>query len=83
MTVGNVARDAQAEAIALLLTACQTEMRFENVFETLLGNARAFVIDMQHERLGIVLDLKVRAVTVFERIVDQVADAALERQRFA
>lgn len=83
MTVGNVASYPKAEAIALLLIACQAEMRFEHVLKTLLGNARAFVIDMQHERMSIVLDLQVRAVTVFECVIDQVADAALERQRFA
>ena len=81
MAVGNVARNAQPQPITLLLSG-QTEVRFEHLFQPLLRNPRPFVVDMQHERTIIVIDVQVRVLTVFQSVVDQVADAALERQRF-
>lgn len=75
MAMCKVACDAESHAVALLL-AGQTEMRLEHLLELLLGHARPLVIDMQDERLGVVLDVQACALAVLQGVVQQVADTA-------
>ena len=55
--MGDIARDAQPQAAALLIAARQTEMRLEYMLQPLFRHARPFVIDMQHKGQRVVLDL--------------------------
>ena len=82
MAMGNIARDAQAQAVALLL-ASQAKVRFEDFFQALFRHAGAFVIHMQDELRTVILDMQMGVLPVLQGVVDQVADAALERQRLA
>ncbi|MNE99277.1 hypothetical protein D3C80_1979280 [compost metagenome] len=58
-------------------------MRLEHLLQPLLGNPWPFIIDMQDKRAVVVIDVQVGVLAVLQGVVDQVADAALERQRFA
>ena len=82
MGVRDVARDAQAQPVALP-SRRQAEARLEDLFQALLGHAGAVVVDMQHHRFRPVLQAQAGAFAVFQRIVQQVADTTLERQGLA
>ena len=82
MAVGNVARNPQPQPVTLLL-AGQAKVQFKHLLQSLLRHAWAFIIHVQDELHAIVLDMQMRVLPVLERVVDQVADATLERQRLA
>ena len=82
MAMGNIARNAQPQPVTLLL-AGQSKVRFKYLFQPLLRHTRPLVIHMQNELRAIVLDMQMRVLPVLQRVVDQVADATLERQRLA
>ena len=82
VAVRQVACDAQAHAVALLL-ARQAKVRLEHLLELLLGHTWPLVIDMQDERLGVVLDVQVRALAILQSVVQQIADATAQGQRLA
>lgn len=82
MAMGDVARNAKAQAITLLLPR-QTEVRFEHLLQPLLRHTRPFVVDMQNKGAVIVIDVQMRVLSILQGVVDQIADAALERQRLA
>ena len=58
-------------------------MGLEHLLQLLLRHSRAFVVDMQDEGLAVVFHLQVGAIAILEGIVQQVADAAFQRQRLA
>ena len=75
MSVSDVARDTQPQAVALLL-AGEPYMGFENVLRALLRHARPLVVNVQHQRLLAILDVQ-GALAILQGVVQQVADAAL------
>ncbi|MDT4880325.1 hypothetical protein FQZ97_1160690 [compost metagenome] len=58
-------------------------MRFEHLLQALLGHSRAFIVDLQNEPTAAVDHPQVRTLTILQGVVQQVADAAPERQRLA
>ncbi len=82
MAVGDVARNAQTEPITGLLGG-QAEVRLEHLLQPGFRHAWAFIVDVQDEGVLVVIDRQVRPLAVFQCIVQQIADATLERQRLA
>ncbi|VVN70900.1 hypothetical protein PS685_05027 [Pseudomonas fluorescens] len=78
--MGNITRNPQSQPITLLLPR-QAKVRFENLLQPLFRHPRPLIIDMQDKRAVIVIDVQVRVLPILQGIVDQVANAALERQR--
>jgi len=67
MTVGDIARDAQPQAIALLL-AGQAKVRFEHLLQALFGHPGPFVIDVQHKGFVVVFDMQMGLVAILEAL---------------
>ncbi len=82
MAVGDVARNAQAQAIALLL-AGQAKVRLEHLLQLLLRHARPWSSTCRTNQRSASDDAQPGVLPVLDGVVDQVAHAALERQRLA
>ena len=87
MGVGDAARYAESESGAGLVVA-ESIVGFENLVQLVGGQARSLVDEVEDHHLGFELLLDVihdddpHPITIFNRVVSQVADAPFQRQRF-
>ena len=82
MGMRDVARDAETKSVTGLLGG-EAEVGFEYLLEPGFRHPRPFIINMQNEGSVTVFDKQMGTFAILQRVVQQVADAALERQRLA